>query len=300
MTFLTNLPSHREEEIAELAEFIAQEYGAAGRVDPLSIAKRKKISFSFGHYDDAFDGMLEHENKSFHIYCNIDRVGEYYEPRARFTFAHELGHYFIDEHRNALLSGFAPAHPSICEYESEVQIEREADCFASYLLMPRPYFKSKAHALPVGLKGILALKWYFNTSITSTALRYVSLNIRPFLLLLWRNNEIIRTYASCKNIMDAFGNLAIQRRNLPSTSPTIKALSGLRAGEDKFFDAKVAARHWFHPDIAEYLFKTELLEQSISLGKHGAITLLFANEETIEQITEQFNLQGKTALKPLS
>ncbi|ACF14574.1 protein of unknown function DUF955 [Chloroherpeton thalassium ATCC 35110] len=293
MTFLTNLPIKREEEIAELAEFIAEEYGAAGRVDPLSIAKRKKISFSFGHYEEAFDGMLECENKSFHIYCNIDRVGEYYEPRAKFTIAHELGHYFIDEHRNALLSNFASPHPSICEHESEMPIEREADCFASYLLMPRPYFKSKAHALPIGMKGILALKWYFNTSITSTALRYVGLNIRPFLFLLWRKNQIIRAHSSCPEIMDLFGDLIVQRKILPSSSATIQALSGARAREDKFFESEISADHWFESPKEHTLVDVLLYEQSISLGKYGAITLLIPNEETVSHLNEKFILQGK-------
>ena len=57
-------------------------------------------------------GMLEHRggrpacwSGGWHIYCNLDCVGQKDSPRARFTLAHELGHYYIDEHRNALVAG---------------------------------------------------------------------------------------------------------------------------------------------------------------------------------------------------
>src|SRR5687768_12192057 len=111
----TQLSPAREQEIAELAEAIAEEYFPAARVDPLAIVKTKGISISFGHYGDSFDGLLEHLHGRFHIYANLNCIDYTDSPRARFTLGHELGHYFIDEHRNALASGLAPSHPSICE-----------------------------------------------------------------------------------------------------------------------------------------------------------------------------------------
>src|ERR1035438_576059 len=48
--------------------------------------------------------------------------------------------HFIDEHRNGLASGRVLAHPSKCEYESDLEVEMEADTFASNLLMPQARF----------------------------------------------------------------------------------------------------------------------------------------------------------------
>src|SRR3989442_9325036 len=134
------LSAVREQEIAELAEAIAEEYFPNARVDPLAIVKTKGITISFGHYGDSFDGLLEHRHGRFHIYANLNRIDHTDSPRARFTLGHELGHYFIDEHRNALAEGLAPSHPSICEYESDLPVEREADHFSSNLLMPTTRF----------------------------------------------------------------------------------------------------------------------------------------------------------------
>jgi hypothetical protein len=55
------LSGSRRDEIAELAEIVAQEYCPAGRVDPELIAKKKDITISYGHYKDAYDGLLEYD-----------------------------------------------------------------------------------------------------------------------------------------------------------------------------------------------------------------------------------------------
>ena len=99
------LPHPRGLEIQELAEAVADEHFPDRRIEPEELLKRKGITFNYGRYGDAFDGMLECENGAFHVYCNLERVGQPNSPRARFTFGHELGHYYIDEHRNALAAG---------------------------------------------------------------------------------------------------------------------------------------------------------------------------------------------------
>jgi len=175
----------RVEEIAELAEAVADEHCPDGRVAPESIARANRITMSFGRYESAFDGMLEHLAGRFHIYCNLDRVGSADSPRARFTLAHELGHYYIDEHRNALAAGSAPAHRSQCEYESPNLAEQEADHFAANLLMPAWRFLARARQSPRGLEGIRKLAEWFGTSITATALRFANCDITPCAVVKW-------------------------------------------------------------------------------------------------------------------
>src|SRR5690606_21240802 len=92
------LSSHEKENINELASSIADFYFPTGRIEPEHIAKKNKIFHSYGEYSDAFDGLIECEDGEFHIYINTDRLEHAYSDRARFTFGHELGHYYIDDH----------------------------------------------------------------------------------------------------------------------------------------------------------------------------------------------------------
>lgn len=105
-------------------------------LDLAHVAHQKGISTSFGAYGDGFDGMLEYKEGRFHIFCNLDRIGSPDSTRSRFTMAHELGHYYIDGHRNVLASGDIPPHLSRCEFESSQLAEQEADHFAGSFLMP--------------------------------------------------------------------------------------------------------------------------------------------------------------------
>src|ERR1700748_3499337 len=135
------MPTRKKEiELSELAESIVEYYCPEGIVNPAQIAEMKGISYSYGDYGDAFDGLIEQENTSFHIFINTKNFPADH-PRSRFTFAHELGHYFIDEHRNALLSGRTPSHPSYTDFSSKNPVELEADHFASSLLLPERRIK---------------------------------------------------------------------------------------------------------------------------------------------------------------
>src|SRR5438067_1156661 len=105
--------TERGRDIIDLAEAVSEEYVLpSGKLEPLTITDAKDITISFSRYSNSFDGMLEHRAGRFHIYCNLDRLDNSDSPRARFTLCHELGHYFIDDHRNALASGKAPSHLS--------------------------------------------------------------------------------------------------------------------------------------------------------------------------------------------
>lgn len=97
------LTPERELEIDEFAEWLANDrFPNTNRIEPLEIAKHAKIAVIPGRYADSFDGMLEHDGGRFFIFCNLDRVESLASTRARFTLAHELGHFYINEHRNAL------------------------------------------------------------------------------------------------------------------------------------------------------------------------------------------------------
>jgi Zn-dependent peptidase ImmA (M78 family) len=116
----------------------------------------------------------------------------------RFSIAHELGHFYLPHHREVLLSG--KWHSSHCDFVSDKSLEREADTFAASLLMPHDLFVDEVSSRGGGfctLKDLTELaNNTFNTSITSTALRYAHLNFEPCCVVLSRSQEVLYSVRS--------------------------------------------------------------------------------------------------------
>jgi Zn-dependent peptidase ImmA (M78 family) len=187
----------RKKEIELLAEWLAEEYfGEDYIIEPEFIASENSITFSYGHYKDCFDGLLEHEKGEFHIYINLDRLKIKESARSRFTFAHELGHYFIDEHRNSLSQGKAPSHPSFHSLLSKNPVEKEADFFAACLLMPSMSFRDFCKGYKLSSTILKALSENFDTSLSATIFRYYELKIFPMMIIYCKNKKIEWTMAT--------------------------------------------------------------------------------------------------------
>lgn len=267
------LRPERELDIAELAEEVADSHCSSLRVDPVKIIEANDITLSFGRYADAFDGLLEYQCGRFHIYSNLDRVEDPNAPRARFTLGHELGHYYINEHRNALKKGLAPSHPSFCEYASDLLVEREADHFASHLLMPRTRFLEVAMRSPRGLAGILVLAKTFGTSVTSTAIRYAKEEVEPCAVIKWENGRFAWKLLSAETQKARFRRPVVSPQRLPPGSPTARALAGEATAVD-FFSTSTRAGAWFPRVGTNEGGDVQLVEQAISLGRFGVLTFL--------------------------
>ena len=266
----------RAGEIAELAECVADEHCPTDPVNPERIARAKRITVSFGEYGETtFDGLLEHKAGRFHIFCNVERVGQRDSPRGRFTLAHELGHYYIDEHRLALSRGRVGPHGSQCEYESPILAEQEADLFAANLLLPCARFVQRARGVSVGLEGILKLAERFKTSITATAIRYAAADITPCAVIKWNWNG----YA-WKRVSDSAFRAYLRKtyeaaRDLPPDCPTRKALARQAPPECGYFQAGTTAAAWF-PRIKTGEWRDAIfIEQAIPLGRYGVLTFLY-------------------------
>jgi hypothetical protein len=265
----------RADEIAELAEAVADEHCPRGVVAPEVIACASGITLSFGAYGEGFDGMLEHRGGRFHIFCNTDRVGVGDSPRARFTLAHELGHFYIDDHRRALASGGIAAHPSQCDSESTVLAEQEADHFAANLLMPSGRFNALARGRARGLAGVLALAGAFKTSITSTAIRYASADISPCAVVKWNWKGYAWKRLSSTTFQAHLRRTFETPAQLPEDSPTRRALAHQQPPACGYFESGTTAAAWFprigHKDDRNVIF----IEQAIPLGAYGVLTFLY-------------------------
>jgi Zn-dependent peptidase ImmA (M78 family) len=268
------LHHERELDIAELAEEVADTHCPGSPVDPVRIIEANGITLSFGRYADAFDGLLEYQDGRLHIYSNLDRVERPDLPRARFTLGHELGHYYINEHRNALKKGYAISHPSFCDYTSELLVEREADHFASNLLMPQARFLKAALRLPRGLNGVLDLAKTFGTSVTSTAIRYAKVEVEPCAVIKWEGERLAWLSLSAKTQKAGFRRPVVSPRKLPPRSPTARALAG-EATPVGYFSAGARASSWFPRSGANGVGSVPMVEQAISLGRFGVLTFLY-------------------------
>jgi hypothetical protein len=87
-----------------------------------------------------------------------------------FTVAHELGHYFIDDHPGAILA--SGKHLSRSGYISKDRFEREADVFATELLMPWRLIEPIIGANVGGFATIKAIAEACESSLLASAIRY--------------------------------------------------------------------------------------------------------------------------------
>jgi len=186
------IPKSRSEFIEELAEAIAEEYCPRNVIQPEFIAEENDITYSYNDYGLCFDGMLEHRYGDFHIYISLNqRLVHETSARSRFTFAHELGHYFLDEHRISLKNGKTPSHPSYNNFQSKNPIELEADLFAACLLMPKSRFEDISTSKVFSFSIIDMLSKKFNTSLSATLIRYASMERNhPICIVCSQNGKV--------------------------------------------------------------------------------------------------------------
>jgi hypothetical protein len=186
-----NLPEERVQELSELASYYADLCcPAPSPVFPDEIAKQLGLSFSLNDYGNIFDACLEQQNGRFHVFLNI-REGEHLMiPRIRFSFAHELGHYIIDEHRRVLLKPGMPSHGSFATFDSPIEAEREADLFAACLLMPEERIRKDIFRKKFHFSLIDEFSRRYQVSATAVILRFIALGNHPLLVVCSQDNKL--------------------------------------------------------------------------------------------------------------
>jgi Zn-dependent peptidase ImmA (M78 family) len=175
--------------IKHLAESIALEFPEV--VTPLElILEEEGLNLFYDSYGNTFDGMTIYDQSQFFIHINTFRGNKPNTNRARFTIAHELGHYFLDNHRIGLMQGLLSPHPSKNNENTHNKIEREADYFASCLLMPEERFKKLVLRKKFDFSIIKLISDYFQTSITATAIRFADIGNHPLMIVFGENGKI--------------------------------------------------------------------------------------------------------------
>lgn len=195
----------RRNEIQIKAEKIASTYFRDGIVDPLEIAEDYNIDVVANRYGDSFKGTIIYSNGVFNICLNTDRIKSVNHSDGRLTLAHELGHFFIDEHRNDLEKGYKYSFGGDFCSPNNNSIEQEADLFAASLLLPDSKLREYYHSKTIGWDAILEARSDFETPITCTAKHCVSLNIAPSMLIQRSDNGYITKLAIGSKLAPVFG-----------------------------------------------------------------------------------------------
>ena len=261
-------------EIVNIAESIAESNIASNKIDLIKIADNQSITIINGHYEHYFIGQLVFDCGDFFIHLNYDQLSDKDAPRTRFTLAHEFGHYFLEEHRSLLKKGISLHKPTV-EGSGKSPYEREANFFASNLLMPANRFVNLSAGFDPGIDSILNLKSIFSTSIESTAIRYTELDITPCFLIKWQEDITHRYigFSSSFSIQTGITTKPAIKVNTDYMKNTFNLLSTLDIETDYSVE-KTTLSKWL-PIIKPNSVKDfRCTEQTYKLGNYGGLTLL--------------------------
>lgn len=273
MTRRTITPERRLA-IQDLAECVFEDHWGDLPVNPESIIEDCGLTLSYGDYGSAFDGSLEHRKGRFHVYCNVPPSEERGSPRVRFTLGHELGHYFIDEHRNALTSGRAPQHGSFIYDTHENQAELEADFFAASLLMPYSRFRKALGAGTENLQTILDISSTFNVSTQCAAIRCVEWSEWLCAIVMFREGK--KPWWLVSPTLASSGYRFFRRLDCYEPARGSATFDAGQPDADNWSVVKstTTAAMWF-AGVAESSARNVILsEEAVRLGRHGVLTFL--------------------------
>lgn len=165
-------------------------------VDPFLVLRRESglIYAEGADLGDVFDGRLNYIGPRF-LLCYNTKYNAWpkrgpHHPKVRFTIAHELGHFYLENHRRYLVQRRQP-HGSLCEFESHNRVEREADCFASGLLMPKRLLGPRVNCeLDATVEAIKLAATDFDVSLTGMMVRWTQVSHFPCATLCIRGGLI--------------------------------------------------------------------------------------------------------------
>lgn len=200
----------------------------------------------------------------------------------RFTVSHELGHYFLPGHAESLFPHGDGVHESKSGFVSGDRVERQADYFASSLLMPAEQFRKSANLSGCGFAAIEKLSREFNTSITSTAIRYTKFTDDAVAVIVSVGDRI--EYCFMSDAIRDFRGLTWIRKGerLPKSTTAGFNLVSSNIEDCVRMEGISVLSDWFDgaPDA-------EVNEDVVGLGSYGkTLTVLFTDQPLEEEEEE--------------
>lgn len=255
---------------AYLAEKVLRDRGMSSLpVDVFAIAKAERIEVMAKPASaTGISGMFLHVNNVYGIAyaTHIDNEGF-----QRFSIAHELGHYFLPGHIDAVLRDTS-VHESHAGFTSTDRYELEADHFAASLLMPVQAFTAAMCGAGDGLVAIEHLRGVCKTSLTATAIRYAHCSRDPLAVVLSTGKRINFCVMSdpLKNVR---GIDWIRKRDIVPENTVTYAFN---QNVDR---VRRADRDEGRPNMQDWFFgrlRTDIREEVLGLGSYGkTLTILW-------------------------
>lgn len=255
-------------------------------VDPIAIAQKRDIFVQAKAASaKGVSGMLVQHGNAFAISyaTHIPSLGF-----QRFSISHELGHYFIPGHPDAVFSN-GPVHESRAGFITGDPIELEADHFAACLLMPRAPFMRAMDRRKDGLDAVTALAEACETSLTATAIRYAELTTSRVAVIVSSGRQM--DYCMLSRPLKQIRGIRWPKKGhaLPKDSATLalRARDGaVDRSEGDAADSDTSI--WFDSDR-----EIALQEEVVGLGGYGRTLTVLTIDEPEDDEEDEDNDRGR-------
>ena len=199
--------------------------------------------------------------------------------RERFSVAHEIGHWLL--HRGK--SFRCRADDIVQNYSADIKLEKDADEFASHLLMPTSIFQPaiKAANRP-GLNDLQDIAKQFEVSMQAVSIRLATLDTHPVIVACYTKNGL---------------KWSIRASHVPKRWWLRSGLDEDSFAYDVLYGGKLCnrlgkqpAETWFENDDAD---QYEVLEQSMPGPQGQVLVMLYLNDVNMFEVGFDPNLKFK-------
>ena len=260
-------------------------------IDPFTIARQLDIELRpLPASAGGASGMLLHVSGVFGIGhpTHVDNEGF-----RRFSVAHEIGHYRLPGHVDAVLDANGQ-HYSKAGFRSTDRYEQEADQFAAALLMPSKLFAAAIGRASDGLKAIETLQAMCETSLEATAIRYAQTNRAPVAIVRSRAGTI--DYAVMSSPLKDFSGLDWIRKGTPLPAKSVTATfndDAENVARGRRVEGESSLQDWFNGP-----HRQAVVEEVVGLGSYGkTLTVLTGMEPPDEIEDDEGDLEESWAVR---
>jgi len=248
---------------ADLARLVTERYVKTTPVDLADLCKNlglRIVEVEAGGFDGA---LVRSKSQQKGMVAVKSRMRE--ASRKRFTIAHEIGHFVIPHHR--LLRNVCQ-EKKIDSFDARLdRPEIEANEFASELLLPSAVLASRFNLKELSLSAVSKVAEDFQTSLTATVRRYLSLTDLPCAMA-WSDGGHARWCVRSESFW-----FFLPLPELPASGSQASRLFCGEAAPADF--TSVPSSAWLERQGAERV--SILLEHSVFLRNYDAVlTLLWA------------------------
>jgi hypothetical protein len=208
----------------------------------------------------------------------------------RFCVAHELGHYFLEGHVDQVMKD--GVHTSLSGFMSNDPYEKEADSFASGLLMPQALVRPLLRNAEIGLKSALAISSACESSLLASAIRYSELTDHAVAVIVSIGQSV--EYCFLSGTIKSLKNVSWPKKGDPvpvnSQTRTFGAVKGSKSSgitEQHDIDASI----WLGG--SKFI---EGVEEIVGLGAYGKVLTILSCPSVLDESFDEYDCDDEAEL----